>query len=82
MLFCSGQDAAANNTLEIFNRYGQLVFRTNDYNCSEDGGSNCFEGRTNDGRLLPAGAYYYVFDYMNMFGDRQQQRGSLTIIRD
>ncbi|MBC6995599.1 cohesin domain-containing protein [Neolewinella lacunae] len=82
VIFCSGDETAANNNLEIFNRWGQLVYEVADYDCSEDGGLQCFEGRTNDGVLLPAGPYYYVFEFSNPLGERMQQRGSFTIVRD
>lgn len=82
ILFCSGDDVAINNRMEIYNRWGQLVFVTDDYNCSTDDGANCFEGRTNDGSLLPAGPYYYIFNFTNPIGEEMQQRGSLTIVRD
>ncbi|OAV43904.1 cohesin domain-containing protein [Lewinella sp. 4G2] len=82
VIFCSGDDAAANNSIQIFNRWGQLVYEVDDYDCSDNGGINCFDGRTNDGTPLSEGAYFYVFDYTNPTGEREQQRGSFTIIRD
>lgn len=83
VLFCSNDVEAINNTLQIFNRWGQLVYKVNDYDCSSDEqGTNCFEGRTNDGSVLPEGPYYYIFDFTNPQGDAMQQRGSLTIVRD
>ncbi len=82
VLFCTDGAEANDNTLEIYNRWGQLVFQVNDYNCSAEGGLNCFEGRTNDGTLLPAGAYYYVLNYFNPLGERLQQRGSITILQE
>ena len=83
VIFCSDGDEAINNTLQIFNRWGQRVYNVRDYQCSDESrGINCFEGRTNDGSPLPAGAYYYVFDFTNLQGERMQQRGSLTIVRD
>lgn len=80
VIFCSGDEEANNNRLEIYNRWGQLVFEMDDYSCSLDGDANCFEGRTNDGEVLPAGPYYYVFNYQNAAGEQKQQRGSLTIV--
>jgi gliding motility-associated-like protein len=80
ILFCTDGGEINNNTLEIYNRWGQLVYQIADYNCSTDGGLNCFEGRTNDGSVLPAGPYYYVLDYTNPIGELQQKRGSITIV--
>ncbi|MTB51609.1 cohesin domain-containing protein [Lewinella sp. W8] len=82
IIFCSDGDEVSDNNLEIYNRWGQLVYEAANYSCSDDDGSNCFEGRTNDGTLLPPGPYYYVLEYTNPLGERAQQRGSLTIIRD
>ncbi len=82
VIFCSGDAEAADNNLEVYNRWGQLVFEMANYNCSLDGDMNCFEGMTNDGVELPAGPYYFVFDYFNPLGERRQLRGSLTIVRD
>lgn len=83
ILFCSNDDAAINNTMQVFNRYGQLVYKVADYDCSsDDSGTNCFEGRTNDGSVLPEGPYYYIFDFTNLQGEPKQQRGSLTIVRE
>ncbi len=82
ILFCSDGNQVSNNSLEIYNRWGQLVFQTDDYACSDDDGINCFRGRTNDGTELPAGPYYYVLEYENAVGERRQKRGSLTIVRE
>lgn len=82
ILFCTDDAGFGDNTLEIFNRWGQLVFTVDNYDCSQDGGSNCFIGQNNDGVELPEGPYYYVLDYANPSGDRQQLRGSLTILRE
>ena len=57
-----------NNTLEIFNRWGNTVFKTTGYDNSEIKG---FKG-TSSGRVtiqkteeLPVGTYYYVLDLGN-----------------
>ena len=82
VIFCSDGDAAINNNLQVFNRWGQLVYRANDYDCTDLGGINCFEGETNDGVILPEGPYYYVFEFTSLGGEQMQQRGSLSILRD
>jgi hypothetical protein len=83
VITCSDGREAINNSLQVFNRWGQIVYRAVDYDCSDDNsGINCFEGETNDGSLLPNGPYYYVFEFRNMLGEEMQQRGSLTILRD
>jgi gliding motility-associated-like protein len=57
-------------TVEIFNRYGQPVFKTIGYNKPWDG--------TFKGSPLPAGTYYYIIDPKN---GRQPMSGFVDIIR-
>jgi len=49
-----------NNSLEVFNRYGNLVYKTRYYQNDWKGISNV--NGTFDGSVLPTGTYYYVFD--------------------
>ncbi|WMI68762.1 gliding motility-associated C-terminal domain-containing protein [Mangrovimonas sp. YM274] len=42
--------------IEIFNRYGTLVYSKNDY-------TNEWYGQTNDGDELPVGTYFYTIEY-------------------
>lgn len=56
--------------VEIFNRYGQLVFQSKGYSKSWDG--------TFKGKDLPAGTYYYIIDPKN---GRRQMTGFVDIIR-
>ncbi len=58
-----------NSSLQVFNRYGQLLFHKNNYgNSSVWGQSEAFwDGRPNKGikaynAILPSGTYYYIFD--------------------
>ena len=74
MIFCI--DELPDNHLEIYNRWGQLVFETDNYD-------NTWEGTTQDGARLPEGPYYYVLDYLDVAtGEMTQVRGSLTILRE
>ncbi|WP_020538806.1 T9SS C-terminal target domain-containing protein, partial [Lewinella cohaerens] len=74
IIFCA--DALTDNHLEIYNRWGQLVFETDNY-------SNDWEGTSQNGDELPAGPYYWVLDYSSPgSGEPLQKRGSLTIVRD
>jgi gliding motility-associated-like protein len=49
-----------NNTLEIYNRWGNLVYRKDSYQNTWSG--ECTEGLTIGGVDLPAGTYFYIFD--------------------
>ena len=57
-----------NHKVEVFNRWGNRVFESNHYTTPWDG--------TRGGELLPFGTYYFIITL-----DKEQQQGSLTIIR-
>jgi gliding motility-associated-like protein len=57
-------------TVEIYNRYGQLVFQSTGYNKPWDG--------TFKDKQLPAGTYYYIINPKN---GRKQMSGFVDIIR-
>ena len=73
IIFCIGQ--LPDNNLEVYNRWGQLVFETENYD-------NTWAGTSQNGTPLPAGPYYYVLEYNNPDGTRVQAKGSLTILRE
>ncbi|MEM6516752.1 MAG: gliding motility-associated C-terminal domain-containing protein, partial [Bacteroidota bacterium] len=52
------------NRLEVYNRWGNLVYKTNGYKNDWNGISN---GRAtlNEGEELPVGTYYYILDFGN-----------------
>ncbi len=64
-----------NNKLEIYNRWGQLVFRADNYD-------NSWRGTAQDGTRLPEGPYYFVLEYQDIDGNLVQRKGSLTILRE
>ncbi|MGC8064221.1 MAG: gliding motility-associated C-terminal domain-containing protein, partial [Sediminibacterium sp.] len=57
-------------TVDVYNRYGQLVFSSIEYSVDWDG--------TVNGKPLPIGTYYYVINPKN---GRKIISGSVTIIR-
>ena len=57
-------------TVEIYNRYGQLVFRSQGY-------TNAWDG-TYNGKPVPVGTYYYIVNPKN---GRKQMAGFVDIIR-
>uniref|UniRef100_UPI00261EF0FA Ig-like domain-containing protein n=1 Tax=Flavobacterium sp. TaxID=239 RepID=UPI00261EF0FA len=64
------------NKLEVYNRYGNLVYNTNGYKNTWKGIANV--NGTFNGKELPSGTYYYVFD----IGDSQGVKtGWLYIMR-
>ncbi|MCB9284927.1 MAG: gliding motility-associated C-terminal domain-containing protein [Lewinellaceae bacterium] len=62
------------NTLQIFNRWGQLVYETDNY-------ANDWTGVNRLGEDLPEGAYFFVFNYTDEAGSMQQLKGHITLIR-
>jgi gliding motility-associated-like protein len=65
------------NTVEIYNRWGQLVFETENY----DNASNVWSGTTRNGDPLPAGAYFYVINFTDGGGGKQQLKGYVNLLR-
>jgi len=63
-------DTYPGSTVEIYNRYGQLVFQSTGYSKAWDG--------TFKGKPLPAGSYYYIINPKN---GRKQMSGFVDIIR-
>jgi gliding motility-associated-like protein len=57
-------------TVEVFNRYGQLMYKSEGYTKPWDG--------TYNGASLPVGTYYYIIDPKN---GRKQMSGSVTILK-
>jgi len=66
-LFIRGVKNAHNNTIKIFNRWGAPVYEGKGYNNQ----NNVFDGRSKTrstvtgNSYLPAGVYYYIFQYEN-----------------
>lgn len=63
------------NTLEIYNRWGQLVFETTNY-------ENDWDARNRRGEELPEGAYFYVLVLQLEPGNSQQMKGHITVLRE
>ncbi len=56
----SGLEAYPNNNIQIFNRWGNVVFKMAQYDNSWDGTSQ--HGMTIGSGKLPSGAYFYILD--------------------
>jgi len=59
--------------LQVFNRWGQLVFLA-------DGYANDWTGTDMDGNQLPEGGYFYVLEFVDGEGVPQQIKGALNIL--
>ncbi|MBU6341278.1 MAG: gliding motility-associated C-terminal domain-containing protein [Bacteroidetes bacterium] len=65
------------NTVEIYNRWGQLVFETTNYNNN----SNNWKGTTKSNQPLAEGAYFYILTFTNDDGIQEQRKGYINLLR-
>jgi large repetitive protein len=61
--------------LQVFNRWGQLVFETDDYNDEWD-------GKDRNNKLIPEGGYFYIIRAGKGGGRVEIRRGTITVLRD
>lgn len=61
-------------SLQVFNRWGQLVFSTDDI-------SEAWDGRLSDGQPLPSGTYIYIIQGNDEIGAPLRRQGNITLIR-
>ncbi len=60
--------------INIFNRWGELIFKSNDLNTGWNG--------IYKGKIVPLGVYTYSAEYKNIgYNKRESQTGNITIIR-
>ena len=61
--------------LQVFNRWGQLVFEDADY-------KNNWAGQSKNGDVLPEGGYFYIIEYVDPRSEELvQDKGHLTILK-
>ncbi|HEY3430075.1 MAG TPA: gliding motility-associated C-terminal domain-containing protein, partial [Cyclobacteriaceae bacterium] len=61
----------------IFNRWGEMVFQSNDLGFRWNGGYN-----NNANQPLPGGTYSYVVKYKSQYRNEiQEQRGGVVLLR-
>ena len=63
-------------SLKIFNRWGELVFETNNF---EDGWDGKFKGRGDD--ILQDGSYTWMINTISVFGKSHELTGHVTLIK-
>lgn len=81
ILTITGLERRPDNNLQIYNRWGVLVFSTSSYNTSGNAFSGISQGRTtlNEEENLPIGTYYYLFDYVDIDGETVNLSGHLYL---
>ncbi len=76
-----GIECYPQNTVEIYNRWGVIVFHTNGY----DNTTNAFNGYSNGRAVvkqsagLPTGTYYYIIKYVDSDSKEQSSAGYLYL---
>jgi hypothetical protein len=73
------------NTMEIYNRWGQLVFETEGYTNNDSDPERNWNGLTSSGAVLAEGVYYYVltFKYLDDQGIPREgtRKGAINLLR-
>ncbi|WP_263361285.1 DUF7507 domain-containing protein [Flavobacterium collinsii] len=81
--YIQGIECYPENIVEIYNRWGVLVFQRENYNNEERAFRGLSEGRTtvtqSDG--LPDGTYYYILKYKDRDSNAHQQAGYLYLTK-
>jgi hypothetical protein len=69
--------------VEIYNRWGVLVFERNGYNNDDRAFRGISEGRVTvkQSEELPEGTYYYILKYKDSAGNNFEKAGYLYINR-
>jgi gliding motility-associated-like protein len=78
-----GLECYPKNRVEIYNRWGVLVFERDQYNNADRAFRGISEGRVtvNKSEELPEGTYYYVLKYEDFNGSNHEKAGYLYINR-
>lgn len=75
-------DIAPNNRLEIYNRWGQLVFEADNYQCVLGTESDCWRGNTRNGNgIVGEGGYFWILEFDGPDG-RTRIKNHFTILED
>jgi gliding motility-associated-like protein/uncharacterized repeat protein (TIGR01451 family) len=83
VFYIRGLECYPDNSVEVFNRWGVLVFERDHYNNADRAFRGVSEGRVtvNQAEELPEGTYYYVFKYKDGNANGHQKAGYLYINR-
>ncbi|WP_345291143.1 gliding motility-associated C-terminal domain-containing protein, partial [Flavobacterium hankyongi] len=83
VFYIDGITKYPNNTVEIYNRWGVLVYQAKKYNNTDVSFDGKSRGRTTINRddNLPEGTYYYIVRYTKDNGETKEKAGYLYINR-
>lgn len=83
VFYIRGLECYSDNTVEIYNRWGVLVFERSGYNNSDRAFKGVSEGRVtvNKSEELPVGTYFYILKYKDKTSNAFQKAGYLYLNR-
>ncbi|WP_394757938.1 gliding motility-associated C-terminal domain-containing protein [Flavobacterium sp.] len=83
VFFIDGINKYPNNTVEIYNRWGVLVYEVSGYNNNDRSFKGISEGRVTLNQILqlPVGTYFYIVKYTKDSGETKDRSGYLYINR-
>ncbi|KQX02188.1 Ig-like domain-containing protein [Flavobacterium sp. Root420] len=81
--YIQGLECYPDNTVQIYNRWGVLVFERDHYNNSDIAFRGISEGRVTikDSNGLPEGTYYYIVRYKDKQSSAHQEAGYLYLTK-
>jgi gliding motility-associated-like protein len=73
-----------NNLLEIYNRWGVLIYEKENYDNLNNPFTGMSDGRSTikKGELLPTGTYFYFIKFRSTIGDIEPKSGFIYLTRD
>lgn len=80
-LTITGLESRPNNTINIYNRWGVLIYSTSSYNSANNTFDGSSQGRSTvkEEGNLPVGTYYYRLNYEDLDGASKQLSGYLYL---
>ncbi|PJJ09115.1 gliding motility-associated-like protein [Flavobacterium sp. 1] len=83
IFYIRGLECYPDNTVEVYNRWGVLVFERENYNNDDRAFRGVSEGRVTVNKFdeLPVGTYYYIFRYKDSASNMHEKAGYLYINR-
>lgn len=81
--YIQGVECYPNNSVEIYNRWGVLVYEAKGYNNLDKAFKGFSEGRVTikNGEPLPVGTYFYIFKFHDFYNKQQKVQGYLYLNR-
>ncbi|WP_281638036.1 gliding motility-associated C-terminal domain-containing protein [Flavobacterium marginilacus] len=83
IFYIRGLECYPDNAVEVYNRWGVLVFERENYNNDDRAFRGVSEGRVTVNKFdeLPVGTYYYIFRYKDNASNAHEKAGYLYINR-